>query len=87
MYRIYRTNLLEELDILKEKSYATPERLFKTVIGCEPLISIRAAKRKLKCIDIPGDEPLRIGGERKLKVVKWGLAYMFQVFREMFTWK
>lgn len=87
MYRIYRTSLLQELDIDKDSSYQTEEKLFRTLVGCEPLISIRAAKRKLKCADIPGDEPARIGGERKLRIVKWGLAYMYEVFREKFVWK
>ena len=87
MYRMYRTSLLKELDIDKDSSYETEERLFRTLVGCEPLISIRAAKRKLKCAEIPGDEPSRIGGERKLKIIKWGLAYMYEVFREKFVWK
>lgn len=87
MYRIYRTSLLQELDIDKDSSYQTEEKLFRTKVGCEPLLSIRAAKRKLKCADIPGDEPARIGGERKLKIVKWGLAYMYEVFREKYVWQ
>ncbi len=87
MFRAYRTGLIKELDIDKDSSYAIEERFFKTRVGCEPLISIRAAKRRLKCIDIPGDEPSRIGGERKLKIIQWGLAYMFEVFREIFIWK
>ena len=48
-------------------------------------MSIRAMKRKINYSEIPGDEPERIGGERKLKVLKWGSAYMFQVFFERFT--
>ena len=48
-------------------------------------MSIRAVKRRIKFTEIPGDEPERIGGERKLKVLKWGAAYMFQVFFERFT--
>lgn len=87
MYRIYKTELLKTLDIDKDSSYQPEEKLFRTTIGCEPLLSIRAAKKKLKCTDIPGDEPPRIGGQRKLKIMKWGFAYMFEVFREKFVWK
>lgn len=86
MYRIYRKNLLYELDINKDSSYQTEEKLFRTVVGCEPLISIRAAKRKLKFAEIPADEPKRIGNERKLKIIRWGCAYMYEVFREKFFW-
>jgi hypothetical protein len=41
----------------------------------------------LKIAEIPGDEPLRIGGERKLKILKWGAAYYFQLWRELFFWR
>jgi hypothetical protein len=79
--------LIQELDLDKDSSYEFEERLFGTTISWEPLLSIRCAKRKLKTADIPGDEPPREGGERKLQVLRWGAAYMFQVFREVFIWK
>jgi len=87
IYRIYKKSLITDLDLDKDSSYEIEEKLFGTNISWEPLLSIRAAKRKLKCIDIPGDEPAREGGERKLQVMRWGAAYMFQVFREIFFWK
>ena len=87
MFRAWKTDLFRELDLHKEESYRLEERLFHTKIGVEPLLSIRAAKRKIKCADIPGDEPAREGGERKLQVLRWGAAYMFEVFREVFIWK
>ncbi|HQO57890.1 MAG TPA: glycosyltransferase family 2 protein [Candidatus Omnitrophota bacterium] len=87
IFRAYRTNLIQELDLDKDSSYEFEERLFGTTISWEPLLSIRCAKRKLKTADIPGDEPPREGGERKLQVLRWGAAYMFQVFREVFIWK
>ncbi len=87
IYRAYKTSLIKGLDLDKDESYSFEEKLFKTTISWEPLLSIRAAKRKLKCADIPGDEPARSGGERKLQVWKWGAAYMWEVFREIFIWK
>jgi glycosyltransferase involved in cell wall biosynthesis len=87
IYRAYRKSLITELDLDKDESYAFEEKLFKTHISWEPLLSIRCAKRKLRCADIPGDEPAREGGERKLQVLKWGAAYMFEVLREVFVWK
>lgn len=87
MFRAWKKEVFRSLDLHKEESYITEEKLFRTKVGVEPLLSVRAAKVKLKCADIPGDEPPRIGGERKLKVIKWGLAYMFEVFRELFIWK
>jgi glycosyltransferase involved in cell wall biosynthesis len=86
IYRAWKRELFRDLDMLKDESYVT-ERLFGTVMGCEPLLSIRAAKRRLKLGDIPGDEPPRIGGERKLQVIRWGAAYMTQIFLEKIRWK
>ncbi|NQV55660.1 MAG: glycosyltransferase [Rhodospirillales bacterium] len=87
MYRGYRTKLFEELELTGDQGFSTPEKLFCTNIGTEPLLSVRAAKRNLKIGEIPGDEPARIGGSRKLQVIRWGSAYMFQVVRELFFWR
>ncbi len=87
IFRIYRTRLIYDLELHLDEGYATAECLFRTQISWEPLLSVRAAKRKLKVTEIPGDEPARIGGERKLKIFKWGAAYYFQFFRELFCWR
>jgi glycosyltransferase involved in cell wall biosynthesis len=87
IYRIYRKNLITELDLDKDSSFSFEEKLFHTNISWEPLLSIRAAKRRLKLVDIPGDEPKREGGERKLQVLKWGAAYYFEILREIFCWR
>ena len=87
MYRAWKKSVFYALDLDKNESYLYAEKAFFTKIGVEPLLSIRAAKRKLLCCDIPGDEPERIGGQRKLKVFRWGGAYMLQVFCEKFYWK
>src|SRR3990167_6155791 len=87
IYRAYKKNLIYDLDLDKDSSYETEERLFKTNISWEPLLSIRAAKRKLKIDEIPGDEPARVGGERKLQIWRWGAAFLYQTIREMFVWR
>jgi glycosyltransferase involved in cell wall biosynthesis len=87
MFRAYKRELISSLDLDKDRSYATPERLFRTNISWEPLLSVRCAKRKLKVAEIAGDEPPRIGGKRKLRVLQWGAAYYFQFVREKFTWR
>ena len=87
IFRAYKTNLIYDLELHKDEGYETAEKLFNTKISWEPLLSTRAAKKKLRIAEIPGDEPLRIGGERKLKVLKWGAAYYFQFIREKFCWK
>jgi glycosyltransferase involved in cell wall biosynthesis len=87
IYRGFSRRLIEELDLHREESYRLPEKLFRTTISWEPLMSVRAAKRKLAVTEIPGDEPPRLGGERKLRVLKWGAAYYFQFIWERFNWR
>lgn len=87
IYRAYRTKLVRELELDDDRWYRTPEWLFRTRISWEPLLSARAARRRLKVCEIPGDEPLRVGGERKLRVLQWGAAYYFQFLRDFFLWR
>ena len=87
IFRAYHKSIIKDLELERDKWYSTPEKLFRTEISWEPLLSVRAAKAKLRITEIPGDEPPRIGGERKLKIVKWGAAYYFQILREKFFWK
>jgi len=87
IYRAFRKQIIFDLQLDKEEGYELTEKLFRTNLSWEPLLSVRAAKRKLKIIEIPGDEPSRIGGERKLQALKWGAAYYFQFFREVFFWR
>jgi len=82
IYRIYPTKLFYELGLERDDTYAPFERMFLTRIGVEPILSARFAKAGLKCADIPCPEPPRIGGERKLQIVRWGLAYMTQIVHE-----
>lgn len=87
IYRAYKKQIIHDLELDKDEGYALAEKLFRTNISWEPLLSVRAAKRKLRIAEIPGDEPPRIGGERKLKLLKWGAAYYFQFLRELFCWR
>lgn len=86
IYRAYKTELFYALDLHKDESYA-PERILRTVIGVEPLLSVRCAKRKLRVAEIPGDEPPRIGGDRKLLPFRWGGSYLLQIIRELYFWR
>lgn len=82
IYRIYRKNLFYDLGLDKDSAYRTPEFLFRTVIGIEPLLSVRALTFKKKVSEVGSKEPARIGGERKLQIIRWGAAYYFQFWSE-----
>jgi glycosyltransferase involved in cell wall biosynthesis len=53
--------------------------------GLELWLSIRCAKRRLKVTEIPGDEPRRIGGIRKMQPVLNGLDIMRLIGRELWS--
>lgn len=86
IFRAYRTKLFYELELDREDSYTFPEKLYHTVLGIEPLLSTRAARAKCKIGEIPSPEPKRVGGERKLQVLRWGAAYYTQFFLAL-AWK
>src|SRR5205085_457528 len=87
IFRAYRKSLIHELELDQDRWHRTPEQLLSTRISWEPLLSARAARRRLKVAEIPGDEPPRVGGERKLQVWKWGAAYYFQFVRDFLFWR
>ncbi len=87
IFRAYRTQLIRDLELDQDRWYHWPEKFLRTRISWEPMLSARAARRKLKVAEIPGDEPPRIGGERKLQVWKWGAAYYFQFWRDFLVWR
>jgi len=85
IYRGYRKRLFYDLGFDTDRGFTLPERLFFTNVSIEPLLSMRAAKRKLKITEIPGDEPARIAGVRKLQIIRWGLTFLWQTIVERFS--
>jgi glycosyltransferase involved in cell wall biosynthesis len=86
IYRAYKKELIPALDLDKDSSYWLGERLIGKTMSWEMLLSIRAAKRKLKVAEIPGDEPPRTDGIARMQW-RWGFAYILQMFREVFFWR
>jgi glycosyltransferase involved in cell wall biosynthesis len=87
IYRAYKTKLIHELELDQQRWHIVPEKLFFTRISWEPLLSARAARRRLKVCEIPAREPARIGGVRKLQILRWGAAYYFQFIRDWFRFR
>jgi glycosyltransferase involved in cell wall biosynthesis len=84
IYRAFTKALIYDLRLDQDASYTLPERLFRTVISWEPLMSVRAAKFRKRIGEVAAGEPKRIGGERKLQIFRWGAAYYFQIWKERF---
>jgi hypothetical protein len=84
IYRAFTRALIYDLGLDRDDSYTLPEKLFRTVISWEPLMSVRAAKFGKRIGEVAAGEPKRIGGERKLQIFRWGAAYYFQIWKERF---
>jgi hypothetical protein len=41
----------------------------------------------MRITEVGVGEPPRIGGERKLQILRWGAAYYFQFWYELFYWR
>lgn len=70
MYRAFRTDIVQELEIQT-----------RTVAWASQL-TLRAIKKDLKIGEIPGDEPLRIGGKRKMHPIINGSQELLMIMKE-----
>jgi len=90
IYRGYKKTLVHDLDLANDKWFRFPERLFGAKgVSWEPLLSSRAARRRLNIKEIPGDEPVRIGGvSRVMPDIKtrfqWAAVLYYQILRDLF---
>lgn len=73
MFRAFRKDIIRtlELDV-------------KNQPALELQLCIRCTKRKLKVAEIPGDEPKRIGGVRKMRPIYNGSVLMWLIVKELF---
>lgn len=81
-FRAYRREAIHRMSLYDQDKQNWLKKRFFEMNSWETGSSIRAAKLKLKVSEIPGDEPKRIGGKRKLSIVKNGLGVLFQILHE-----
>jgi len=81
-YRAYPRDLPHRLRLFEDESYQPFERWSGVVGSWESLMSLRVAKYGLTWAEVPGSEPARIGGARKLRIFGWGFNYMGQVLKD-----
>lgn len=87
IFRAYKTDIVYKLEIDKDAKFLHLAERSGILIGWEPKISIRCAKRRLKTAEIPGDEPARIYGERKMRPFRSGSVMLAQILYEIFVWR
>lgn len=75
MYRAFKREIVEKLGI----DTNTP--------SWGSMMLLRATKNKLKITEIPGDEPPRIGGVRKMRPLVNGVCELYMILRERFIFR
>ena len=80
--RAYRRGAIEVMGLDRQEEESWFKQRYCLMNSWELVSSIRAAKLKLKVCEIPGDEPKRIGGFRKMSIIKNGSAVLFGIIYE-----
>lgn len=78
-YRAYTRSAVERMKLVGMDDENFLRKKFYHLNSWETGSSIRAARTKLKVVEIPGDEPKRIGGVRKMSIIYNGLGTLFQI--------
>ena len=73
-FRIFKRDAFERLETQSESLIIDQETY------------IRALKKNFKICEIDGDEPSRIGGERKMKPISTGSQLSWQIIKEFLYW-
>jgi len=82
-FRAISRNAVIKMDLVTMTKPAF-RRMLPRMNAWETASSIRAAKLNLNIIEIPGDEPKRIGGVRKMSIIKNGSGTVFQIIYDLF---
>lgn len=85
--RAYRIDAVYRMGLVGLEEETWLRRKYTYINGWESEACMRAARCKLKFIDIPSNEPKRIGGVRKLSIIRNGLGTLVQViYTFLFYW-
>jgi hypothetical protein len=82
IYRAYRRSAIARMRLAYQDRENRLRAKFLYMNGWEMGSAIRAAKLRLKVAEVAGDEPKRIGGARKLSILKNGLGTLLQILYE-----
>lgn len=79
MLRAYRREALDRMRLAEQESESAFRRRLSYMNSWEIGSCLRAARLGMRTREIPGDEPKRISGERKLSIVKNGTGALLQI--------
>jgi len=86
-FRAYTCDAVRRMQLPDMTGECWFRREFRLVNSWELAASIRAARLKLKVAEIPADEPKRIGGVRKLSIIRNGCGGVSQIVYDFFLFR
>jgi len=78
-FRAYTRDAIKKMRLVGMGNESWLRKKYYLMNSWELGSSIRASRLKLKTHEIPGDEPARIGGVRKMSVIRNGFGTLFQI--------
>jgi len=84
-YRGFPLALLGDLDLLDNSEYRLVERLLRTTLSFDPVMTARSLKAGLKVVEVDAPEGPRLGGKPKRTSFRWGVAYSIQLWFDNFA--
>jgi hypothetical protein len=85
--RAYTTTAIRQMDLPCMVQKSPLRQRYWWLNSWEVGASIRAARLKLKVTEIPGDEPKRVGGVRKMAIIRNGFGTLFQILYDFFLFR
>jgi glycosyltransferase involved in cell wall biosynthesis len=86
-FRAYRREAVLRMGLQEQLNEHWIRRKYSLMSTWEVGGCIRAAKLKLNILEIPGDEPKRIGGSSKLRILRNGSLVALNIVYELLTGK
>ncbi|MBI5368616.1 MAG: glycosyltransferase family 2 protein [Planctomycetes bacterium] len=77
--RGYRRSAIEQMGLATMDQENWLRQNFFLMNSWELGSTLRATRLGLRVVEVPGDEPARIGGERKLSIIRNGTACLLQI--------
>ena len=84
-YRAYTRNAVMKMRLVGMEKENFLRKKYYLINSWETGSSIRAARVRLNVAEMPGDEPKRIGGVRKMSIIKNGLGTLLQIMFDFLT--
>jgi len=81
-YRVIKTKVIRDLNLMNDELvYWKPEKVIRTSLAWDPLLSLLLPLRGYKVSEYLICETKRIGGQEKKKNFIWGLGFLFWVIQ------